>query len=52
MRQIWTDSATRVDIPTRFGIVPVVVAARTTTPRGTVLLAHGRNGAPDQAQIA
>ena len=52
MRQIWTDSATRVDIPTHFGIVPVVVAARTTTPRGTVLLAHGRNGAPDQAQIA
>lgn len=52
MQLIWTDSATRFDIPTRLGIIPVVVAARTDVPRGTVLLVHGRNGAPGQVQIA
>ncbi|MBA4491917.1 alpha/beta fold hydrolase [Paracoccus sp. S1E-3] len=52
MRQIWTDSATRFDIPTSFGAIPVVVAAGRARPRGTVLLVHGRNGAPTQPQIA
>ena len=52
MRQNWTGGATRFSIPTSLGNVPVVVAAPTPAPTGTVLLVHGRNGAPDQAQIA
>ena len=48
----WTDHATRSDIPTSLGIIPVVLASAADEPRGTVLLVHGRNGAPGQAQIA
>ena len=50
--KIWTDHARRADIPTSLGAIPVVVASASVAPRGTVLLAHGRNGAPGQAQIA
>lgn len=52
----WTDRAHRLDVPTLSGILPVVLAipdgAWGATPKGTVLLVHGRNGAPGQAQIA
>lgn len=51
-RPIWTDSALRLEAPTSLGAVPVVVASTDDTPKGTVLLVHGRNGAPGQAQIA
>jgi len=50
-KNIWTTRATRVDLPTTLGTIPLVVA-QPATPRGTVLLVHGRNGAPEQAQIA
>ncbi|MTH79693.1 alpha/beta hydrolase [Paracoccus aestuariivivens] len=48
----WTATAQRIEISTRFGALPLVIAARSGDPVGTVLLVHGRNGAPDQAQIA
>ncbi|MCE8470271.1 hypothetical protein LZ189_14710, partial [Rhodovulum sulfidophilum] len=46
---LWADRAERLraDDP-----VPVVMADPDIAPRGTVLLVHGRNGAPDQLQIA
>ncbi|ARC89075.1 alpha/beta hydrolase [Rhodovulum sp. MB263] len=46
---LWTARAQRLraDEP-----VPVVMAEPGIAPRGTVLLVHGRNGAPDQVQIA
>ncbi|MCE8417167.1 hypothetical protein LZ190_00345 [Rhodovulum sulfidophilum] len=46
---LWTARAERLraDDP-----VPVVMADPDIAPRGTVLLIHGRNGAPDQVQIA
>ncbi|MBU3029000.1 alpha/beta hydrolase [Paracoccus marinaquae] len=50
--QIWTDSARRFAVATRGGSIPVVVAAPSDNPPGTVLLVHGRNGAPGQIQIA
>lgn len=34
------------------GTIPMVVTEAQTTPKGTALVLHGRNGAPDQAQIA
>ncbi|MBL3571873.1 alpha/beta hydrolase [Rhodovulum visakhapatnamense] len=34
------------------GPVPVVIGCEAVVPVGTVLLVHGRNGAPDQPQIA
>ncbi len=51
-RTIWTDSARRLDTPTALGAIPVVVAEPEGRPDGTVLLVHGRNGAPGQPQIA
>ena len=51
-QDIWTARANRIDLPTARGIVPLVVALPVQTPQGTVLLVHGRNGAPGQAQIA
>lgn len=49
---LWTEQTQRFAIPTSFGTIPVVVAAPDAAPRGTVMLVHGRNGAPGQAQIA
>lgn len=43
----WTDSARRLNA----GAIPVLIAGPDAA-RGTVLLAHGRNGAPAQPQIA
>ena len=51
-RPIWTDTALRLEAETGLGAIPVVVATPRDTPKGTVLLVHGRNGAPGQAQIA
>lgn len=48
----WTDGARRVDLPTAAGTVPVIVVASLGPTVGTVLLVHGRNGAPGQVQIA
>ncbi|WP_347265827.1 hypothetical protein [Paracoccus sp. (in: a-proteobacteria)] len=48
-RESWTDSARRLLVSPA---IPVVVAEPETRSRGTVLLVHGRNGAPGQAQIA
>ena len=48
----WTETATRIDVPTSFGQIPLVVAQPGDNPEGTVLLVHGRNGAPGQPQIA
>ncbi|SMO65910.1 alpha/beta hydrolase [Paracoccus laeviglucosivorans] len=45
--KLWTDAAQRMAAS-----VPVIVATPQGTPRGTVLLVHGRNGAPAQPQIA
>lgn len=47
-QQSWTERARRMTA----GPVPVVVAAPEDAVQGTVLLVHGRNGAPGQAQIA
>ncbi|MFD1796542.1 alpha/beta hydrolase [Paracoccus aurantiacus] len=47
----WTESASRRLVRTGFGTIPVVIAGA-DSPAGTVLLVHGRNGAPGQAQIA
>ena len=49
---IWTGTATRHAAPTSFGTIPVVIAEPAQPPLGTVLLVHGRSGAPGQAQIA
>lgn len=51
-RPLWTDTALRLEAETGLGPVPVVIAAPEDPPTGTVLLVHGRNGAPGQAQIA
>lgn len=51
-RPLWTDTALRLEAGTELGPVPVVTATPNDAPRGTVLLVHGRNGAPGQAQIA
>lgn len=50
--ETWTERAARFAISTSLGTIRIVVAGPGDTPRGTVLLVHGRNGAPDQAQIA
>lgn len=49
---LWTDTANRLSTGTESGAIPVVVAEPDQAPAGTVLLVHGRNGAPGQAQIA
>ncbi|RCW80782.1 alpha/beta hydrolase [Paracoccus lutimaris] len=49
---IWTDNAGRHAIATSFGPVPLVMAEPAGASNGTVLLVHGRNGAPGQPQIA
>lgn len=51
-RPLWTDTARRFQAPAAAGAIPVVVAEPAGSPRGTVLLLHGRNGAPGQPQIA
>ncbi len=51
-RPLWTDTALRFAAPTAMGRIPVIVAEPGGKPRGTVLLVHGRNGAPGQVQIA
>lgn len=51
-RNIWTDTARRLGVPAAAGPIPVVVAEPAGRPKGTVLLVHGRNGAPGQPQIA
>ena len=48
----WLDGAVRETAEGRAGAIPVVVAYRVEAPRGTALILHGRNGAPDQVQIA
>ena len=48
----WPDTARRTELPTPLGPLPVVVGEPSGIPLGTVLLVHGRNGAPDQMQIA
>ena len=49
---LWTRTATRLSGGTGPDAIPVVVAEPDKAPAGTVLLVHGRNGAPEQAQIA
>lgn len=49
-REIWTQAARRLQAGA--SRLPVLVAEPGDAPRGTVLLVHGRNGAPDQPQIA
>ena len=49
-RQNWTHTAGRIVIATSFGPIGLIMAG--TGRAGTVLLVHGRNGAPGQAQIA
>lgn len=49
---LWTDYARRVELQTRHGTVPLVISDSRADPGGTVLLVHGRNGAPGQLQIA
>ncbi|WP_116134522.1 alpha/beta fold hydrolase [Tropicimonas sp. IMCC34043] len=48
----WTETATREAVPGPDCAIPVLIACRAAGPRGTVLLIHGRDGAPDQVQIA
>lgn len=48
----WTEGARRMTAQTGLGPIPVVVAEPDADPEGTVLLVHGRNGAPGQPQIA
>lgn len=48
----WTAEALRMKVPTSFGDLAAVVAFPGSAPVGTVLLVHGRNGAPGQPQIA
>lgn len=50
-RSNWTMGAQRLGAPTAFGAIPVIVAQLATPAEGTVLLVHGRNGAPGQPQI-
>lgn len=51
-RPLWTDTALHLEAETGLGPIPVVLATPEGTVAGTVLLVHGRNGAPGQAQIA
>ncbi|MBC9246879.1 hypothetical protein H4P12_09150 [Paracoccus sp. 11-3] len=47
----WTAGAQRLRAPTASGAIPVIVAEPAAPVQGTVLLVHGRNGAPGQPQI-
>lgn len=49
---MWTGRARRFSVTASCGPIPVVVAEPDRRPAGTALLVHGRNGAPDQPQIA
>lgn len=49
---LWITNATRAEVPTSFGALTAVVAEPGPPAVGTVLLVHGRNGAPGQPQIA
>lgn len=48
----WTETARREVVSSSNGTIPVVIAEPETDVKGTLLLVHGRNGAPAQAQIA
>lgn len=48
----WTRSARREVVDLRPTPVPVVISTPSAHPAGTLLLIHGRNGSPDQPQIA
>ena len=48
----WTDDARRVTIAGKGHDIPAIVAEPEGAPLGVVLVVHGRNGAPQQAQIA
>ncbi|WP_089232514.1 alpha/beta hydrolase [Tropicimonas sediminicola] len=48
----WTEADRSNAVPTESQPIPLVVASPGESVRGTVLLVHGRNGAPDQPHIA
>jgi fermentation-respiration switch protein FrsA (DUF1100 family) len=48
----WLDGARREIAEGGEGPIPVVLADPAQVPRGTALILHGRNGAPDQVQIS
>ena len=50
--QIWTSRARRFAAMNGHESLPILVATPAERPKGTVLLVHGRNGAPGQVQIA
>lgn len=50
-RENWTRRAERLLAKTAAGRIPVVIAAPSGAVSGTVLLVHGRNGAPAQPHI-
>ena len=49
--RIWDRDGVRTSAPTESGDLPVAVAEPSPSPIGTVVLLHGRNGAPDQPHI-
>ncbi|XDA97396.1 alpha/beta fold hydrolase [Sulfitobacter sp. LCG007] len=49
---IWGGVAAREMVRTSAGPIPVIVADRGADPSGTVVLIHGRNGAPGQAHMS
>ncbi|MDS9469232.1 hypothetical protein RGQ15_16850 [Paracoccus sp. MBLB3053] len=51
-RKSWLDIARRFEMQGSQSPIPVFVAGPKGEPKGTVLLVHGRNGAPGQPQIA
>ncbi|MAC77833.1 MAG: hypothetical protein CML66_07190 [Rhodobacteraceae bacterium] len=52
VRRNWTRAARRESVAAGPSPIPVVIADPAQDPVGTVLVIHGRNGAPDQPQIA
>ncbi|WP_068117430.1 alpha/beta fold hydrolase [Tropicimonas marinistellae] len=50
--RIWTRDAQQFIAPSSEGPIPVIMACDVADPTGTVLLVHGRNGAPHQPHIA
>ncbi len=47
----WLNQSRREVVDLHCGAIPVVVSEPDSETKGTVLLVHGRNGAPDQVQI-
>lgn len=47
----WIGHVRRIELPTPDAAWPLVMGEPLSKPLGTVLLVHGRNGAPDQVQI-